>query len=105
MASNTRSTAASPILGVPPADIAKQLRVLRNALDEELPAKRLDHNLLIATWNIRAFGGLTEKWETGEDDSPKRNLADLRAIADILSRFDVIAVQETRSNLKALRHV
>jgi endonuclease/exonuclease/phosphatase family metal-dependent hydrolase len=85
--------------------VAEELRVLRDALDEAVPAKRVDHNLVIATWNIRAFGDVTEKWETGEDDSPKRNLADLRAIADILSRFDVVAIQETRSNLKALRHV
>jgi hypothetical protein len=32
-------------------------------------------------------------------------MADALAIAAILSRFDVIAVQEARSNLRALRHV
>lgn len=26
-----------------------------------IPPKGLDRNLLIATWNIRAFGGLTTK--------------------------------------------
>lgn len=92
------------VLEQPPDDVVKELRALRTSLDDAIPPKRLDHNLLIATWNVRAFGGLTEKWQTAEGDSPKRNLADVRAIAEILSRFDVIAIQEARSDLKALRH-
>ena len=75
------------------------------ALDEELPAKELDRNLLIATWNIRAFGGLTEKWESTEEDTPKRDLHSLLCIAEIVSRFDVVAVQEVKDDLKALRHL
>ena len=59
------------------------------ALDEELPAKELDRNLLIATWNIRAFGGLTEKWHSTEVDTLKRDLHSLLCIAEIVSRFDV----------------
>jgi endonuclease/exonuclease/phosphatase family metal-dependent hydrolase len=96
---------AVPRIDEPPADVAFQLRRLRDGLDEQsgIPAKRLDHNLLVATWNIRAFGDLTEKWSTGPGDSPKRNLADVRAIADVVSRFDVVAVQETRGTLRALR--
>ena len=46
----------------PPEDVLADLEWLRSALDEEVPAKALDRNLLIATWNIRAFGDLTEKW-------------------------------------------
>lgn len=92
------------VLDAPPDEVENQLRGLRSGLDEAIPAKRLDDNLLIATWNIRAFGGLTEKWQTEEGDSPKRNLGDVRAIAEIIRRFDVVAVQETRAALKALRH-
>jgi hypothetical protein len=70
-----------------------------------VPAKALDRNLLIDTWNIRAFGDLTEKWEPAEEDSPKRDLLSVLCIAEILSRFDVIVVQEAKDNLKALRHL
>ncbi|MBL8771233.1 MAG: endonuclease/exonuclease/phosphatase family protein [Phenylobacterium sp.] len=62
-------------------------------------------NLLIATWNIRAFGDLTLKWASAEGDSPRRDLHAAVLIAEILSRFDVIAVQEVKANLRALRHV
>jgi endonuclease/exonuclease/phosphatase family metal-dependent hydrolase len=89
----------------PPDEVLADLAQLRSALDEEVPAKALDRNLLIGTWNIRAFGDLTEKWKSAEEDSPKRDLLSLLCIAEILSRFDVIAVQEAKDNLKALRHL
>jgi endonuclease/exonuclease/phosphatase family metal-dependent hydrolase len=76
---------------------------LRKALDEQIPPKTPDRNLLIATWNLRHFGDLTEKWESSEKDSPKRNLHALRCIVDIISRFDIIAIQEVKDNLKCLR--
>ena len=91
--------------GPPPEEVLADLARLRSALDEEVPAKALDRNLLIGTWNIRAFGDLTEKWESAEEDSPKRDLHSLLCIAEILSRFDVIALQEAKDNLKALRHL
>jgi endonuclease/exonuclease/phosphatase family metal-dependent hydrolase len=89
----------------PPTEVLTDLALLSSALDEELPSKALDRNLLIATWNIRAFGDLTDKWESGEEDSPKRDLHSLLCIAEIVSRFDVVAVQEAKDNLKALRHM
>ena len=89
----------------PPEEVLADLAQLRSALDEEVPAKALDRNLLIGTWNIRAFGDLTEKWKSAENDSPKRDLLSLLCIAEVLSRFDVIAVQEVKDNLKALRHL
>lgn len=92
------------VTDVPPPDVRADLEALERALDEAVPARRIDDNLLIGTWNIRAFGGLTEKWVASEDDSPKRDLHSLRAIVEILRRFDVIAVQEVRGDLKALRH-
>ena len=92
------------VTDTPPAAVSRDLDALRGALDREIPAKALDRNLLIATWNVRHFGGLTEQWRAGENDSPKRDLHSLRAIAEIIRRFDVVAVQEIRGNLKALRH-
>ncbi len=89
----------------PPPDVAAELVELRSLLDETIPRKVLDHNVLVATWNIRAFSDLTEKWESEPDDSPKRDLHSLRIIGEIVSRFDVIALQEVRGALKALRHM
>ncbi|WP_375582746.1 endonuclease/exonuclease/phosphatase family protein [Cyclobacterium xiamenense] len=90
---------------LPPAEVEEEIRALNQVLDEALPFKKLDHNILIATWNIRAFGGLTEKWEAEDHDSPKRDLHSLLAIAQIISRFDIIAIQELKGSLKAFRHM
>ncbi len=78
---------------------------LREKLDVEIPRKILNHNLIIATWNIRFFGGLTELWDYNTNKSPKRNLFALRCIAEIISRFDVVAIQEVKGKLMALRHM
>ncbi len=94
----------SPILR-PPAETLAEIEPLAAALDAELPDKVLDRNLLVGTWNIRAFGDMSDSWKRGKGDSPKRNRSDALAIAEILSRFDVVAVQEARANLKALRNV
>lgn len=93
------------ILGSPPVEVRQELKKLRDELDNEIPKKILDKNLLIATWNIRHFGGLTEKWESSQNDSPKRDLHALRCITEIISRFDVVAIQEVKGNIKALRHM
>ena len=77
----------------PPQEIVNELVGLRAALDDKIPPKILDRNLLIATWNLRAFGDLTEKWQSSESDDPKRDLQSVLCIAEILSRFDVIALQ------------
>jgi endonuclease/exonuclease/phosphatase family metal-dependent hydrolase len=88
----------------PPADVATELAALSAALDAAVPA-RVANNLLIATWNLRAFGSLTRKWHSGPNDTPKRDLHAVLCIAEILARFDVIAVQEVKANLRALRDV
>jgi hypothetical protein len=46
---------------------------------------------------------VTEKWRSESDDSPRRDLFDLRCIAEIVSRFDVVAIEEAREDLSALR--
>lgn len=93
------------VTDLPSQRIVKELKTMQDALDCSIPSKALDKNLLIATWNLRAFGDLTEKWEAESGDSPKRDLHALRCIAEIVSRFDVIAIQEAKANLKSLRHM
>ena len=61
-----------------------------------LPEKKVDGNLLLATWNIREFGGTKYG---GRDNEP------LYYIAEILSRFDLIAIQEIRDDLTNLQNV
>lgn len=91
------------VLDPPPEPIAQELAQLREAVDAVVPRKQLDHNLLIATWNVRMFGSLTRRWTAGDDDSPKRDLRGLLAIEHIVERFDVIALQEVMGDLRALR--
>jgi endonuclease/exonuclease/phosphatase family metal-dependent hydrolase len=87
----------------PPGEVVADLAYLVDRLDEQIPAKILDHNLLIATWNIRSFGRVTRKWQSGPNDSPRRDYHAVHYIAEIISRFDVVAIQELRGNLDALR--
>ncbi len=67
-----------------------------------MPAKK-PTNLLIGSWNLRAFGDVTAKWNAAAQDSPKRDWRAVALVAAILTRFDVIAVQEVRRETRALR--
>lgn len=96
---------SEPDITDPPPGVVAETARLNSVLDEVVPAKATGNNLLIGTWNLRALGGLTKAWETAEGASPKRNFADVAHIATIISRFDVVAVQEVRGDLRALRHV
>ena len=89
----------------PPENIRGELADLRDALDAAIPPKALDRNLLVATWNLRAFGELTDKWAAGPKDSPQRDLHALLCISEIVSRFDVVAIQEVKANLRCLREM
>lgn len=92
------------ITDAPPADVAQDIAQLIAALEATVPARAAD-NLLIATWNIRAFGNLTRKWASEDGDSPRRDLHAALAIGRVLERFDVIAIQEVKANLRGLRDV
>ncbi|MDE5422439.1 endonuclease/exonuclease/phosphatase family protein [Ancylomarina sp. DW003] len=85
-----------------PSYIANELAELRSDLDSKISKKEED-NILIATWNIRAFGNLTKKWKAEAKDSPKRDLHSLLCIIEIIKSFDIIAVQEVKNNIKCLR--
>ena len=75
---------------------AEGLLRLRKQLDDEVPPRTISDTLLLATWNIREF------------DSSKygvRETEPLHYIAEIISRFDLVAVQEVREDLWALDEV
>jgi endonuclease/exonuclease/phosphatase family metal-dependent hydrolase len=65
--------------------------------------RRTSSNLLVGSWNIRALSGLTDSWDAPETASPKRDRRAIALIAAIVSRFDVVAVQEVRRDTTALR--
>jgi len=91
-----------------PQEVAEDIVRLRRRLDAPdpprlpVPAKITDQNLLIATWNIQSFGRIFESFEENPE-SPKRNLRGLAYIAEIISRFDIIAIQEVRRDTTAIR--
>lgn len=68
--------------------VARNLQRLMAQLDRDIPAKDAEQNLLLATWNIRDFG------KTNRRGFGKRLPETHFYIAEILSRFDFVAVQE-----------
>jgi hypothetical protein len=86
-----------------PAIVCADIVRLRRRLDTAaLPARKTDDNLIVGTWNIRRLGKLHEEW-TEIAGSPKRNLRALAYIAEIIRRFDVIAIQDILRETRALR--
>lgn len=69
---------------------------LRKSLSEKIPEKKLSGNLLLGTWNLREFGN--SKYGGRMTES-------LYYIAEIISRFDLIAIQEVRDNLQDINSV
>jgi exonuclease III len=85
-----------------PASVAAEVTALSAAVGGIIPTKQ-PKNLLIGSWNLRAFGDVTPKWSAAASDTPKRDWRAVALIAAILSRFDVVAVQEVRRDTRALR--
>jgi hypothetical protein len=96
--------AGEAILGEPPTEIRAELRQLAARLDAGVPREQRGENVLVATWNIRAFGDLNETWRAGRGTKTAREES-LRCIAKVVSRFDAAAIQEVNGNIKALRHL
>lgn len=96
---------SEPDILMPPAAVSAVVAELAADVDRLVPAKSPDANVLIATWNLRAFSHLTKDWTTPAGSSPKRNFADVHYIATMIQRFDVVAVQEIRGDLRALRYL
>src|SRR5260221_13903699 len=78
-------------------DVAGRLLSLRHKLSKELPERNAQSSLLLATWNIREFGG-DHKFGKRLDES-------LLYIAEIVSHFDLVAVQEGNQNLDNLQRL
>jgi len=70
--------------------VVGNLKALRTQLDRDVPAKNLEGNLLLATWNIRDFGKPVKRRFGMGPRAPES----LFYIAEVLSRFDFIALQE-----------
>jgi len=66
---------------------------LRAALEKTIPGKTLDDTLLVASWNLREFGGKKFGGRTRES---------LYYVAEVIDHFDLVAVQEVREDLDAL---
>lgn len=82
------------------ARIAGRLAAIRQAMqhhpqgpNQSVPNKNATDTLLLATWNLQAFDG-------GEAD--RRTDESYWYIAEIVSHFDLIAIQEVGANLGAL---
>ena len=87
-------------LGKDTARVAGRLETLRNALrnhpdgpQRSVPNKNATDTLLLATWNLKEFEG-------GQND--KRTAESYWYIAEIISHFDLIAIQEVGAHLGAL---
>jgi len=85
-----------------PDAVERDVAALRDVLSG-VPAKQLDRNLLIATWNLRELGRLARTWSQPEGRSPARDLHAVRCIGEIVARFDVIAIQELQRDISALQ--
>jgi endonuclease/exonuclease/phosphatase family metal-dependent hydrolase len=76
--------------------IINGIQRLKAALRAEVPAKQLEENLLLATWNIREFG---------KNDKAERLSESLYYMAEIISSFDLVAVQEVGHDLSELKRL
>ena len=73
----------------------RNLQDLRQQLDAELPTKKSSESLILGTWNIRNFDD--DRFYHGP-----RLEESFYYLAEILARFDVIAVQEICRDLRPL---
>ncbi len=86
-----------------PDYVVEDIVRLRRRLDAtEVPPRQTDHNFILGTWNIRSLGGYHDQWSENPG-SPKRNLRGLALIAEVIQRFDVVAIQEVKRETSALR--
>ena len=72
--------------------IAKERKALMKLMDEgpfKIPSRRVDGNIIIATWNIQQF-------------TNNKSRRALQYMADICERFDLIALQEIKTDLRGL---
>jgi endonuclease/exonuclease/phosphatase family metal-dependent hydrolase len=75
------------------ARIVAGLQRLRGQLDAQVPPTSLDTTLRLATWNVREFDSPRYGPRVGEP---------FFYLAEVISRFDLVALQEVRRDLSAL---
>ncbi|WP_373488708.1 endonuclease/exonuclease/phosphatase family protein [Blastomonas sp.] len=80
------------------------IRAIRAQKERDLPQRTLKNTLLLATWNIRDFGNEDKRAESGLNQPGPRLEESYFYIAEIISGFDLVAVQEVNS-LEALEHL
>ena len=66
----------------------EKILILRQGLQQEIPEKKTDKNLILGSWNIKEFGHTTQ-----------RRPESYFYIAEIINRYDLIAIQEIKSSL------
>ena len=77
------------------AQIAAERQALLKLMDTtpyKVPSRKLNENLLIATWNIQQF-------------SNRHTNRAIQYMADICERFDIIALQEVKTDLRGLQRL
>jgi endonuclease/exonuclease/phosphatase family metal-dependent hydrolase len=67
---------------------------LKSGLESNVQSRKADENLLVASWNIKEFGHTTQRLYEA-----------YFYIAEIIARFDLVAIQEIKSSLKDLEIV
>jgi len=75
----------------------KALDVLRRDLIAKVPARRYEANLLIANWSLRQFGKSA--------NIPVDHKESLVYMAQVISSFDLVALQEVDRDLDRLRNL
>lgn len=78
-------------------DVADRLLRLRTQLHREIPQRNVTESILLATWNLREFGR-NQKCGSRLSES-------LLYIAEIISHFDLVAIQEVNQNLSDLKRL
>ena len=78
--------------------IIPALTRLRKKLSREIPPRDLQDHLLLATWNLRDFDSNRYRHGPRLEES-------FHYIAEVISRFDIIALQEIGEDLGPLRRV
>ena len=76
---------------------ANGLETLRTDLIHRIPARRYESNLLMATWALRRFGSPTHV--------PVDHAESLFYMAEVISSFDLVALQEVDQDLRRLRNL
>ncbi len=69
----------------------KNLIDLKKGIEASIPKKKVDENILLASWNIKEFGHLNERLPES-----------YYYIAEIINAFDIVAIQEIKTSLDDL---